>query len=279
MFFTPDQLVEHPGFAACLQRQSAGLIGAFEGNPRLTAVFATQQRWLMAHAALALYFRSPERRIKLADFFDVVALHEIASRNTADTFVKEMVHYDFARATEDERDKRTRPIEPTAESLAQVHGWLMLHLATLDGLDGGSRYTRAMAHDDILVRVQPLVADGLLVSPAIRKPDKTFALFTWINSGGLVMDRIMAGISLDDIQNDRIPTASTSAIDMVVGLALSRGHLLRKLRAAEAIGSLGWAGKRGQSAMWISQGFWREYAMAQAEKLVIIERAYAAGAP
>ncbi len=62
-------------------------------------------------------------------------------------------------------------------------------------------------------------------------------------------------------------------------LKLSRTHLSRKLRAAEALGSIGWQGQRGHSAMWVSPGFYREYAMAQAVKLAIIDAAFSSLAP
>jgi hypothetical protein len=63
---------------------------------------------------------------------------------------------------------------------------------------------------------------------------------------------------------------------MAERLMLSRTHLSRKLKAAEAMGSIGWQGKRGQSLMWVSSGFRREYAMAQAVKLAIVDAAFAA---
>ena len=57
-------------------------------------------------------------------------------------------------------------------------------------------------------------------------------------------------------------------------LKLSRTHLARKLSDAEALGSIGWQGKRGQSVMWVSAGFRREYVTAQAVKLAIIDAAF-----
>jgi hypothetical protein len=57
-------------------------------------------------------------------------------------------------------------------------------------------------------------------------------------------------------------------------LNLSRTHLSRKLKDAEALGSLGWQGKRGESVMWVSSGFRRECATAQAVKLAIIDDAF-----
>jgi anti-sigma-K factor RskA len=43
------------------------------------------------------------------------------------------------------------------------------------------------------------------------------------------------------------------------------------------MGSLGWSGFRGKSALWVSTGFWREYHAAQAVKLAIVDAAFAAG--
>ena len=73
---------------------------------------------------------------------------------------------------------------------------------------------------------------------------------------------------------DRIPTGVLSTADMAAWLKLSRTHLARKLREAEAMGSLGWQGKRGHSVMWVSKEFRTEYAMAQAVKLAIIDDAF-----
>jgi hypothetical protein len=63
------------------------------------------------------------------------------------------------------------------------------------------------------------------------------------------------------------------------GLNLSRSQLARKIAAAETMGSLGWSGARGKSALWVSAEFWREYHTAQAVKLAIIEQAFEACRP
>ena len=55
---TVDEIVEHPALHGHIRRQALLLLQAYEGNPRLSSVFATQQRWLMGHSALALYFRT-----------------------------------------------------------------------------------------------------------------------------------------------------------------------------------------------------------------------------
>src|SRR6266542_4436712 len=55
---TAEEIVGHPGMHAAIRRQSQLLLQAYDGNPRLSSVFGSQQRWLMAQAALALHFRA-----------------------------------------------------------------------------------------------------------------------------------------------------------------------------------------------------------------------------
>ena len=76
-----------------------------------------------------------------------------------------------------------------------------------------------------------------------------------------------------------MPTASRPASHRPSswpGAKISRSHLASKLRAVEALGSIGWQGRRGRSVMWVSSGFRQEYATAQAVKLAIIDAAFAA---
>jgi hypothetical protein len=67
-----------------------------------------------------------------------------------------------------------------------------------------------------------------------------------------------------------------SVAAMAQWLRISRTHMARKLADAEEMGSIGWQGRRGHSVMWVSAGFRREYAMAQATKLPIIDTAFSA---
>ena len=124
--------------------------------------------------------------------------------------------------------------------------------------------------------LHPGIAEGLLSSARVRKPERTFSLFTWLHNGGVIMDWLIAGIEETDAEADRVPTAVASVAVMAQRLNLSRTHLSRKLRDAEALGSIGWQGKRGESVMWVSSGFRQEYAMARAVKLAIIDAAFAA---
>ena len=141
MALSADEIAGHPGLHAAIRQQSRLLLQIYDGNPRLASVFGTQHRWLMAQSALALHFRSVRngRGISSAQILDFVSRHGVASRNTADAFIKEMLKYGFARLLPGAADKRTRPFEPTEASLDALHGWVGIHLATLDRLDSGQR--------------------------------------------------------------------------------------------------------------------------------------------
>jgi len=139
----------------------------------------------------------------------------------------------------------------------------------------GQRLETYLGTPGALAALHPGIAEGLLLSARVRKPERTFSLFTWLNNGGLIMDWLIAGIEETDGEAERVPTAVGSIAAMAQRLNLSRTHLSRKLRDAEALGSIGWQGKRGESVMWVSSGFRQEYLTAQAVKLAIIDDAFA----
>lgn len=278
MALKQDQIAGHPALHRSVRAQARAMNQLYEANPRLSAVFATQQRWLMAHIGLALHFRRDSddyrKELTAARFLDVIRQNSVASRNTADAFIKEMLHYNFIELMPTTQDGRIRPLRPVTSALEPVSGWMMAHLHTLDSLDGARRLTMYLEQPDALARVQPLVADGLLSSNPVREPKKTFSLFTWLNNGGVVMDWLISGVDPDDAGQERMPTGIVSIGDFANWLKLSRTHLARKLRDAEELGSVGWLGQRGHSVMWVSSDFYREYMTAQAVKLAIIDAAF-----
>lgn len=278
MALTLEEIAGHPALRRCVRVQAQAMNQTYETNPRLSSVFATQQRWLMAHIGLALYFRrEPDdyrKELTAARFIDVIRQHSVASRNTADAFIKEMLHYGFIEYAPATQDGRIRPLQPSVASLEPVTLWLMAHLHTLDSLDGANRLALFLARPDALAMMQPRIADGLLSSNPVREPKQTFSLFTWLNNGGVVMDWLIAGVDPDHAGLDRIPTGIVSIGDFAKWLKLSRTHLARKLRDAEDLGSIGWLGQRGNSVMWMSPDFYQEYMTAQAVKLAIMDAAF-----
>jgi hypothetical protein len=280
MTLSADDIAGHPALHAAIRQQCRIMQLTYDGNPRLASVFGSQHRWLMGQIALALHFRSCTSGkgggINSAQVLDAVSRHGVASRNTADAFLKEMLKYGFARYLPGAADKRTRPFEPAKTSLEAIHGWIGIHLATLDRLDHGRRLETYLGTPGALADDSSPSAMPGCSAASVRKPERTFSLFTWLHNGGVIMDWLIAGIEETDAEAERVPTAIASIAVMAQRLNLSRTHLSRKLKDAEALGSIGWQGKRGESVMWVSSGFRREYAMAQAVKLAIIDSAFAA---
>ena len=277
---TVDDILAHPPLDRCVRGQARALLQTHQASPRTASPFATQQRWLMGHAALALYFRNaadnPGAGLLAERFLELVERHDLASRNTASAFLNEMHKYELIGFVAGSEGSRHRPFEPMPAVLMALFHWHSLHLATLDGLDGGGRVAAFHARPALLNAIQPLIADGLIGSGDVRKPPKTFELFTWIDEGGVVMDRLIVGCRQDFADSERIVTDVTSISELSRHLNLSRTHLGRKFSEAEAFGSLGWSGARGRSPLWVSAGFRREYHAAQAVKLAIIDAAFEA---
>jgi hypothetical protein len=271
-----EAIANHPRLIDCIRRQASTLLSIHESDTRVASVFATQQRWLMAHLALAQYFADAGggEGLRLTKFMEAVAAHGIASKNTADAFLKEMIKYGYIRQIAHAGDRRVRPLAPSSPALRAISGWLATHLATLDDLDGGRRAGLFLARPDLIAAVHPCIADALLRSQSIRAPAPTFSLFTWLNEGGVVMDWLIAGLADVAPSEKRIPSTVASFEDLGERINLSRSHLTRKLRLAEAMGSLGWFGERGKSVMWVSAEFRGEYLTQQAVKLAIIDHAF-----
>src|SRR5579863_10439233 len=94
---TAQEIAGHPRLTACIRQQASTLLSIHAVNPRIASIFATQQRWLIAHAALAHYFKGVAvdagAGLKATQFIEAIASYGVASRNTADAFLKEMMKY------------------------------------------------------------------------------------------------------------------------------------------------------------------------------------------
>lgn len=275
-----SEIYDNPALLRVVKTQSRGMLEIADRDIRLAAAFATQQRWLMSHIGLALYFRGladgSASGLHFSKYIDAVAAAKVASRNTADAYIKEMIHYKYLEMMPSPGDRRIRPFTPAPHSLFIVGEWLRAHLYSLDLLGGGRRLAHYDGTPNALALIQPTIADGLLSARAVRQPTGTFSLFTWLDNGGAIMDWLMANMQDLPMTTERVPVGVISTVEMAQRLSLSRTHLSRKLREAEAMGSIGWEGRRGHSVMWVSRGFREEYAEAQAIKLSIIDQAFEA---
>jgi hypothetical protein len=172
-------------------------VSTHEAAPRAAALFATQQRWLLCHAALSHYFRTlrdgtPDlTRRRLGQ---LALQYGIASRNTANAFFDEALKYEVIQSRDGSPPGPTGPVAPSPTTLAMLQHWYGVHFHALDLIDGGDRTLRFLTGSDrILPVIAPPVAEALLASPEVRAPGPLYTIFTWADAGGLLMDRLIAG--------------------------------------------------------------------------------------
>jgi hypothetical protein len=273
-----NDLVSNTAFFAAMQENARRMTALFAENPRLNSIFASQQRWLMAQLGFSLYYRpdpqDPAKGLYSGRFVAAAMQYDIASRNTAGAFIKEMLAYRFARPIDNPADHRMRPLEPTDMAVQSIVKWLYVHLAILDTLDGGERAVALAENPVLFARLQPTIAQGILENHAVRNPGETFNLFTWANSGGLVMDSFIARIKDFDPDAPRTVLGQVSSADICQRYLISKTHLKRLMDKAAQMGSLGHETVAGKNMLWLSQGFVREYWTYQAEKFAIIDAAF-----
>ncbi|MDO8287980.1 MAG: hypothetical protein Q7T44_02055 [Parvibaculum sp.] len=279
MALTASQIMAFPTSVEALRQHARGLLDAADLFPGVTAIFATEQRGMMANIGLSLYFEGGkderQRHIVLARFLDQVEARAVASRNTADSFIKEMLKYGYlSQSTKGAGDKRVRPLVPTEKSMLAVFAWATEHLKTLDGFDSGNRTGNLIRAPEVLADLQPKIAVGLVGKGGDYVATGTLALFAWANKSKLFFLRILASLMPVEGDATRFLTDVNSIADLAAWMSVSASHIARPLREAEAIGSLGWTSTRGQSPMWIATGFLQEIMSEQAARLAFFDEAY-----
>lgn len=279
-----EQLLAKPNALRVVCDIARGFVSDHDNSLRASSWFASTQRWLMSHIAMKLHFLGPtsvEGGLTRHNFIQAVVGHKLASRNTTRAVLGEAIKYGFARyvvgSSQNSTNGGMAPIELTESSIGHVADWYFLHLQALDALDGAGRVDR-FARNPLaaLAAMEPLVCDELVACMDVRSPGPVYALFTWMDQGGPLMDRLMAGINANTAMDGKPSvTDVTSMSELARALGLSRSHIARKLVDSERAGHIGWTGRRGHSAMWVSSNFRQEYARAQALKLAIIDAAFA----
>jgi hypothetical protein len=274
------EILDHPDLLDVVKEQSKSFLQVNLENPRLASVFATQQRWLLAHIGLSLHFKSLSRQrvegLTAAGFLKEVSDGQVASKNTAAAFLKEMEHYGVVSLAANETDRRKRRLVPAPTTLGAIALWVRIHLRTLDRLDGGQRIVTFDAAPESIRGLQPRIAQGLVKSTEIRDPRDAFSHFMWINSGFLMIERIFASVLHASEDGARFITDMASMAEVAAGLSLSPAHAGKKLREAEREGVLGRQLASGRNHIWVSSALIHAVLRIQAVKLSIVDHAFTA---
>lgn len=272
-----DRLMATATFADAVGFLAQSFVAGYESAPRPSALFATQQRWLLSLAALSGHFGADGAGMSRRFIAQLALKYRIASRNTAYAFFDEIVKYGIVLPKIGGGAQKELVVVPSPEALAVLVQWCDMHLAALDRIDAGTRSERfRTAPDRLLPLLMPALGEGLLANSQVRMPGPLYRIFAWTDAGGLLMDRLVAGIDRQASQPGGYLTDVVTIAQLARAFSLSRAHASRKFAEAEAIGGIGWSGRRGYSPLWISHGFFSEYAMMQARKLLIFQTAFAA---
>jgi hypothetical protein len=276
MSLTAETLAVDDRFFGAVLICANEMLTIYKESPRIASIFAAQQRWLMAHSGFALHYGLPgeeKKGLYSGRFVDFVVSNKIASRNTAAAFLQEMLVYRFLRPSSGQADRRTRLVEPTETAEQHFFKWLQTHLFILDNLDGGKRAEKLSAEPALIAKIQPLIAQAIIATKAVRDPGATYNLFNWANSGGLVMDYLMSRLPAFDGAAERISIGPVSLSDLRTQFMISNTHLKRLLSQAAEMGSVGWDEPPRKGDLWLSRGFILEYRDYQAAKFAVVDAA------
>lgn len=275
--FTVDALLDNPEFLQVLQAGARTLISVNDLFPRIARLVASHQKWMLTQAIYALHLErdrdNPDSGITAARLLKFMRDTGCASRNTAAAFLAELVAYKLLRPAAGGRTKRARPLEPTEISQDAMQLWFKSQMSTLDLLDGGSRVQRVETDITIFERAHPLAVRRLLSDPKWTKPPESVAVFVWSESGGVILDDLMA----------RPPSLAPDEgnVSIEVNLAklaehylISNTHVRRLFAYAESGGFVGKLddGRRGR--FWLGARLIEEYAFWQAVKFEALASAF-----
>lgn len=279
MSLSIQDIAGRPDFLGFIQQQAKAMVELDRQHAKMATAFRTQQRWKLGQLSLALYLKSlrdPEvEGLNAARFLEEAERLGIASRNTADTFLQQMIAFGALQPLEPKGDRRKRFLRPAPFSLEIFDDWLSIYLATLDRLDGGARVQSYRQDRDAIAVIQPLVAELFLPPMTVRQPEAGVSPFIWANNGFIVTEHLVMGLDAHAMEGDRFFTSVTAISDLAAVLNMSRSNAAQKLREAETLGAIGWEGARGRSRMWLSRELVDTYLGHQAGILAHVDHAYA----
>nr|WP_316653334.1 hypothetical protein [uncultured Gellertiella sp.] len=278
---TVERILASPRFQQALCDLSGNLLATFQANPRLCRALGSHQRWLLSQAAFALHFEyhvaNKASGLTVGRLRDLITPTGAASRNTVLNFIEEMRHYRYVRDIPhpDGGRSRRRRVEISEQAEETMATWFRFNIALLDQIDGGERQAALVRDPGIFRRAQPVAARRCLEDKAWLDPPVAVGLFQWTESGGLVMDELMARCGRTTANAEgRYNLGTVNIRAMADAYLMSHTHLQRLFRKAAEMQVIGWEGNRRKAELWVSADFLDDYRRWQAAKLVHLDHAF-----
>jgi len=265
-------------FAEAMATMAGQLGGQFDETPRLARALVSHQRWMMTHAAFALFADHATGRctgagLTASALTDWICGMGVASRNTVLTYVDQMLSYRFIRLHPQSR-KRPRSFELVENSVQAMQHWFAANLASLDYVDDGCRLAQFLQHPELLLLVQPDFARQCIDDHAWREPDERIGLFQWTESGALVMDRFVELTMQAPLVDGFYDLGIVDIPAMAERFVMSRTHLQRALKRAEDQGCIRRTGQGRASRIELAETFLLDYLAWLARKSAVLDAVF-----
>ncbi|WP_246737849.1 MULTISPECIES: hypothetical protein [Rhizobium] len=270
-----QEILHHPAFLAIERKIALHLIEIHRKTPRLARLAASHRKWLLTQTLFAMHAgrdrSDPLSGLTASRLMQAAVEFDVASRNTAASFLAELVAYRFLRDVPDETpDRRVRRLETTDASEEAMFSWFLGHMACLDQLDGGNRAAVTQAKPDLFTLAQPHAATALIRDAAWKHPRESIGHFLWSDIGGLVLHDLISRLPDDAREHDRVVLDGVSPTEIATEFGISLTNLKRMFKKAEADKLLGWEKVRGR--LWLSQIFIEDYFYWQAAKFAQLDQ-------
>ncbi len=271
------EILANPGFFGIEVRIARHLVGIHEKSPRLARLKASHQKWFMTQMLFALQLErdavGQHLGLTPTRLHDSIARYNIASRNTAASFLAEILAYKFIREVPHPRDKRIHMYETTEIATQAMMSWFDGHMACLDEMDGGNRHALSLADRRIFRLAQPRAAHALLEDVRWRILPESIAPFIRSESGGMVLHEVVSRMSPDGTDGDRAYAGEVSIALLAGKYAISVTNVKRMFAPAQASGDAGWEKPRRKGQLWFSRRFVNDYFHWQATKFAALDEA------
>jgi len=281
---TRDEILHHPLFLSIERQIALHLIGIHKRAPRLARLAASHQKWLLTQTLFAMHTgrdkSNPVSGLTAGRMMQVAKEFDLASKNTAASFLAELIAYKFLRDAPDETpDRRLRRLETTELSEEAMASWFQGHMVCLDQLDGGNRASLTADDPRLFYLAQPRAARALIQDPVWKEPRASIGHFLWSDVGGLVLHDLISRLPDDAREQNSILLKGVSISEIANEFGISLTNLKRMFKKAEGDDMLGWESPRSRGALWLSRTFIEDYFHWQSAKFAELDSAihWAAG--
>ncbi len=273
-----QSILASPRFFLAEREIATKLIDVHKHNPRMARLMASYKKWLLTHAIFAMANqRNPDDSLSgltPGRLLDLVEQYGAVSRNTASSYVAELVAYKFLQPVEQDTDRRLKVIETTTLAEDGMRTWYDGHLACLDLLDGGGRIECSHQRPELIFKAQPMMIDRILADPEWRNPHPSMLYFLGSDIGGLLLHYIITRLENFPAGIEKLEIGAVSIPAMSDLFGISQSNAKRIFRKCEEQNLLGWTEARRRGNMWVSGTLIGAHLRRQAVKFEFVDLAF-----